>query len=322
MVTELAITLLLALHLVCVNAAAGGPLVALWLDWRGARGDEAAAKAARYLADCSVLGLVAGALVGLVIGWLSWNAAYESLWLGPLRYKAQVAAIEAAFSLLLLFGWRVWLPGRAGGKQWAAALRGFVALLASTNLLYHFPALFAVAARLYDQGQTAGPTLRGAGFRELMRVGETPALIVHVALASVAVAGALLLGLAIAWQRRGEAKDAARLAVFGGRCALVPTLLQLPVGLWALAALAPQSQVQLLGGSATGILLFVAATVAALWLTRELAGVAMGETSQATLARAIVSLVVTIVLMTAMQRQTRVQPAASAQPQTSQEIAP
>jgi hypothetical protein len=181
-----------------------------------------------------------------------------------------------------------------------------LAILASTNLLYHFPVLFSVAARLYDQGQTTGPTIRGADFRQLMSVGETPGLAVHVALASVAVAGVLLLGLALRWQRSGDEAAAERLAVFGGRWALVPTLVQLPVGLWTLAALAPQSQVRIMGANTTGILLFVAAMVAALWLTRELAGVAQGESSRPALIRSMAAMLVTIVLMTAMQRHTRI----------------
>src|SRR5688500_10052682 len=49
-VIAIVLSLLLAAHLLCVNVAAGGPLVAAWLDWRGVRGDEAAGRAARWLA--------------------------------------------------------------------------------------------------------------------------------------------------------------------------------------------------------------------------------------------------------------------------------
>ena len=302
---EIAITLLLAAHLLCVNAAAGGPLVAAWLDWRAARGDAAAAPAARLLARYAVLGLIAGAILGLAIGWLSWDAAYQSLWLGPLRYKLHVAAMEAVFSLVMLLGWWLWLPTKPGGKRWAAAIRGVIALLASSNLLYHFPSLFSVAARLYDRGEVSGPTIDGAAFRQLMLAGETPALAVHVALASVAVAGVLLIGLSLRWQRQGDAASADRLALIGGRFALVPTVLQLPVGLWMLAAIAPASQSEILGGSALGTVLFFAAMLAALWLMRELAGVALGETARPVLIRSMVALLITIGLMTALQRQTR-----------------
>lgn len=302
---EVALTLLLALHLLCMNAAAGGPLVAAWLDWRAARGDAGALEATRYLARHAIGGFAAGALLGLAIGWLSWTAAYQALWLGPLSYKLRWAAIEAGFSLVLLVGWWLWLPVGPGGKRWAMATRGLLALLSSTNLLYHFPPLFAVAAHLYDGGQTTAGVLRGAAFREQMLRGETLAMLVHVALASIAVAGVLLLGLALRWRRRGDEAAANRLARAGGWWALVPTVGQLPVGLWTLAALAPAAQMPLMGSSGAGVLLLVGSLCAALWLARELAGVALGETGRPALIRAMTALLVTVVLMTAMQRQTR-----------------
>jgi hypothetical protein len=181
-----------------------------------------------------------------------------------------------------------------------------MAVLASTNLLYHFPALFSVAAHLSDAGQTSGPAIRGAAFRRLMAAHETPALAVHVALASVAVAGVSLLGLALRWQRRGEETAARRVSIWGGRSALGASLLQLPVGLWTLMTLPAAAQMQLMGTSATGMLLLIASLLAALWLINELVHVATGESSRAALVRAMSALLVTIVLMTAMQRQARV----------------
>src|SRR5438128_1222496 len=146
------ITILLAAHLLCVNVAAGGPLLGVWLDWRGTRGDEPAAKGAVYLARASLVGFVAGAALGLWIGWLKWDADYRSLWLGPLSYKLQGAVIEAVFSLVLMLGWWLWLPGKTGGSIAAVATRALLAMLAATNLLYHFPLLFSVAARLQAKG--------------------------------------------------------------------------------------------------------------------------------------------------------------------------
>jgi hypothetical protein len=62
---------------------------------------------------------------------------------------------------------------------------------------------------------------------------------------------------------------------------------------------------QLMGASAAGVLLLLSSLTAALWLTRELASVALGETARAVLIRAMTALLITVVLMTGMQRQTR-----------------
>ena len=115
--SALVLSLLLAAHLLCVNVAAGGPLVAAWLDWRG-RGDEAAGRAAKWLAGWSIAGLLVGALLGVLIGWLKWDAEYRSLWTGPMSYKMHWAGIELIFSLVLMIGWWLWLPGgQAGARQ-------------------------------------------------------------------------------------------------------------------------------------------------------------------------------------------------------------
>ncbi|HEX5103136.1 MAG TPA: hypothetical protein VFV87_04965 [Pirellulaceae bacterium] len=297
-------SLLIAVHLLCVNVAAGGPLVAAWLDWRGSR-DEAAGRAAKWLAGRSVAGLLAGAALGVLIGWLKWDADYRSLWTGPLSYKMHWAGIEAVFSLVLMIGWWLWTPGRAGGSAAASLIRGLLAFLASTNLLYHFPVLFFVAARLHDAGQTSGETIRGAAFRQLMIVDDAPAMAVHVTLASVAVAATMLLGLSLRWRRHSDEAGAYKVAVWGGRWALVATVLQLPVGLWALATMPRSSQAQIMGGSTLGFVLFLVSIAAALWLMRELVNVALGDGTRPALVRVMVLMLATVVLMTAMQQQTR-----------------
>jgi hypothetical protein len=296
-------TALLTAHLVCVNAAAGGPLVAAWLDWRSAR-DAAAGVAARFLAAWSVGGLVAGVGIGLLLGWLRWNAEYQALWLGPMSYKLQWAAIELLFSLVLTIGWWLWLRARPGGSAAARLARGLVAVLAATNLLYHFPLLFAVAQQLYESGRTGGAPIRGAEFRALMLTGPAAALAVHVTLASLAVAGIMLLGLALRLLRGGD-EAGKRIAVWGGRWALAASLAQLPVGLWTLAALPAAAQTQIMGGDLAGTLLLVAALCAAFWLISDLVQIALGEAGRPLLIRAMAAMLVTVALMTAMQERSR-----------------
>jgi len=304
-VAELLLTLLLAAHLLCVNVASGGPLLGAWLDWRGTRGDGPSARAAVYLARASLIALIAGAALGLLIGWLKWDADYRALWTGPLSYKLTGATIEALFSLVLMLIWWLWLPGNVGGRKRAMAARSLVAILAATNLLYHFPLLFSVAADLQDRGLTTGPTIGGAAFRQLIRA-DTAAMAVHVAFASLAMAGMLLMGLALRWLRQGEAENAAAMGRAAARWALVPSLLQLSIVVWMLISLRPEVQAQLMGQSAVDVLLFIAALVAMLWLLNDLAQLSLGEFTRRLAIRAMIAMLVTVVLMTAMQQQTRI----------------
>ncbi|MDX1946953.1 MAG: hypothetical protein SFU86_16240 [Pirellulaceae bacterium] len=293
-----ATTLVLIAHLLCVNVAAGGPLVCAWLEWRGG---DLARRAGSYLGVLSLLTLMAGGVLGLLLGWLKWTAEYAALWTGPLSYKLHWGAAEVLFSLVLACLYCLLASGTGRTGRGLRIGRGAIALLSGTNLLYHFPPLFIVAGKLLAAGETAGPRIGGAEFRRLMLAGETPALSVHVALACLAMAGIALLGLALRQLRRDQPAEAATIAGWGGRIALAATLAQLPVGLWTLALLPAAAQARLMGSDMLGTGWFLAAMGAAFWLARELAAIALGEATRPAMIRSMVAMVVTISLMTAMQ---------------------
>src|SRR4051812_48992542 len=267
---------LLSLHLICMNVAAGAPLVCIWLEWKLRRKpDEGAKAAADYLAAAAVLTLVGGSLLGLVMGWLLWTREYASIWTERLSHKMHWGALELLFSLALLAGYWVWrrrvsASGLAGPIGKSALL-----LFASTNLLYHFPPLFLIAGKLADVSRVSGE-VRGKLFVHEMLSGEVPSLWVHFTLASLAMAGMMLLGLALRMVRRGdEAADVSRVAIWGGRWGLIPSLVQLPVGVWVISSLPASSQSRIMGSSGVATVFFLAGIVAALWMLRELVSIAM-----------------------------------------------
>jgi hypothetical protein len=104
---------------------------------------------------------------------------------------------------------------------------------------------------------------------------------------------------------RAAKEDVDRVAGWGGMWALAPTLAQLPVGLWVLFSLPAGMQNRLMGADETSTGLFFLSIFAALWLMRELANVAMGETERKALIRSMVAMLVVVVLMTAMHQTAR-----------------
>jgi hypothetical protein len=292
--------LLLSLHLICMNVASGAPLVCVWLEWKLRKNKDAAAKAAaNYLATMTVLTLVAGSLLGLAMGLLLWTPEYASVWTKRLSHKMHWGGLELLFSLAILAGYWVWRKRAAASSMTGALCKTALLLFASTNLLYHFPPLFFVAGRLADSNKASIEPVRGQLFVQAMLAEEIPALWVHFTFASLAMAGIMLLGLALRMGRRGEpGEEVSRVAIWGGYWGLIPSLLQLPVGLWVISALPPNSQSQIMGSSGTATVLFLSGIVAALWLLRELVSIAMGETARGNLIRAISAMVVVVVLMT------------------------
>jgi hypothetical protein len=292
--------LLLSLHLICLNVASGAPLVCIWLEWKLRKNKDGAAKgAADYLAAMTVITLVAGSLLGLVMGMMLWTPEYASLWTKRLGHKMHWGGMELLFSLALLAGYWVWRKQAVASGVVGTICKSALLLFASTNLLYHFPPLFFIAGKLADSNEPSIQPVRGKLFVQEMLSGEIPALWVHFTFASLAMVGIMLLGLALRMGRRGAPpEEVSRVAIWGGYWALMPSLLQLPVGLWVISALPPNSQSQIMGSSGAATVCFLAGIVAALWLLRELVSIAMGETARGNLIRAMSAMVVVVVLMT------------------------
>jgi len=298
---EILITFLLAAHLLCVNVAAAGPLVCIWLDWREGRKDALAGRAASYLGMASFLTLLLGGILGLAIGAASWSERYSALWMGPMSYKAAWGLGEYAFSLLISLGYVLW---RRAATERLRGLRYFILLLSGTNLLYHFPFLFTVASDVFLESELP-ETLKAAAFRREMMRPDVLARVVHVLLASFAVTGVTLIGYGLRLQRQASGDAGQRVSRWGGYLALVPSLLQVPVGLWLIAVIPSTWQARALGGDLPSVLMLAASVLLALFMLQELANVAFGEAQRKQLVSIMISMVVIVLLMTGVLRRIR-----------------
>jgi hypothetical protein len=295
---QLGTTALLTLHLLCVQLASSGPLVAIWLDWLDGRGNRVAGEAGRWLAVKSVWLLLLGALLGLGLALLLWDGAYQQT-LSRFQRRIELAVWEFLFSLLLMSVVAIWWS-HAEGSGWGARLsRALLIVLASTNLLYHFPLLLIVIS-----DTTAAPLAFGAvdgeAFRQLAASGSVISRAMHFTLASVGVAAVALM----AFTSRQAQKDATnrapweKLLVQAGRLALAAVVVQLPIGVWLVTQLTPSRQRQLLGSDPLAATLLAAAIAATLWLLHLLSAVALGETSHRSTNRAVGVMILTVLLMT------------------------
>lgn len=298
-----------AVHLVCVNFAAAAPLLAAGLEWRSARtGDSRLVWAARRMAQLALVALALGAVLGLTMaGLLYWQLGSDyaaSLRRLPTARYLYAAAELAFYGLsMLAFVWL--LPGpkvRATLRRWAGR---WLALAAATNVLYHFPPLFAVLVGL--RGEPTGPPLSAAELKSLRLDPLVLAFLVHHVLAAVAVTGT---GLMLLTSRNPPAQDPAQqkadpLVQIGAWCALVPTLLQWIVGMVVLAQLSPAGRGALLGGDLLATALFGGALFATLGLLHLLAAVAFGPAEPRAAWRAAGMLMLVILLMVGTLQRSR-----------------
>lgn len=317
---DLLLVLAMTAHLLAVNLAGAAPLVCLWLDRRAVcRGDATAADLGRWLVRQSLLWLAAGIALGLTTLGLVWLIDWQRFAEPASRIPASrywFGVAELAVYFVCMGGYlALWRDGATPSRQriWGRRVLG---LLAGTNLLYHFPPLFAIIGVLGTRPETVGQALN---FRAAMIDPEVLAHTVHHILASFAVVGVAMMGYALSHARDqrsvfsateiadGSHKsmpadsdlklDWRRMAIWGARVALAPTLLQLLAGTCVLLTLPAWMRDRLLGQDLLATILFAASMIAALALMHRLAAVAMGDTQRREIIGAMVLLVVVVLLM-------------------------
>ena len=228
---DAAVIVLLGVHLLAVNLAGAGPLVAAWLvTGSGERGADRALRLMRQSLAALVLGAALGTIM-LVVGTGTMRSALARFPASTYWFAASELVFSAACMATMAAGG---IALRRRGIAW------LLALASATNLLYHFPPLMAVIGKLASDPRWSAQSV--ITHRTLLALAIRPevlALWIHFALASVAVAA-----IAALWPSRGatveseepevqtnaDAADDRRLA----KLALAATALQLPVGVWVL----------------------------------------------------------------------------------------
>jgi hypothetical protein len=298
---------ILGVHLLAVDLAMAGPLVAVGLQWRGRHRDDATASTlARRLAGWSIAAAAIGIMLGLAALGMAPHVESE-----PYRHALSLipasrwwfVAGELVFYFVCVAAYAGLWRRMQRWPRWHAVL----AILAATDLMYHFPPLFAVISTLSMRPQFWDSPLNHATFWKLLLEGQTLAMVLHHWLAAISVAAmaALLLG-------KTAATDTAK---WSARIALAATLMQLPVGVGLLLVLPGAVQNPLLGDDWVSTLLFGVSLVMALGLMHHLAMIALSDVRRGAVVRAAGLMAITILLMSATLQRARHQaerPAAAA----------
>ena len=296
---ELLLVVLLAFHLVCVNVGSAGPLICLALSRRERLGDDKAGDIGVKLAGLSLKTLVIGTLIGVLQGWIQWQFVSSNFVdiLPVFGRKVFWGFWELVFSLVGLAGYYFWWR-RPRPKSWQRLTHGFIAVLVSTNLLYHFPFLFSVMTRAAIDPSALPESVDSATFRGFALTTKIAAQATHFGFASIAVSGVALMWLAL---RQG----ADHLVRMGARIALAVTAIQLPVGFWLLTTLPPQTQKSVMGGDILSSIMLAVSVLSSFALLNDLSAVSFSDTSRNRVLRVTGWMLLIITLMTVVLRATR-----------------
>lgn len=290
----------LSIHLILMNFASVAPLLAVWLDVRSSRKDnERLALIGRTIGWWSVLALLLGIVLGLIQGVLIWLdgeeiyfQAVESVW----DSKIIFGFWEIAFSVACMVGYLAWWRFAKRTQTWQRLLSRLFAILAATNLLYHFPTLFTIVGLIARGEVDVEAPVDSGEFRSLLIHSEVIWFTLHFWFASFAVSGLITGMMCLRKLPEGERESTAGTAFL---IALISTLLQIPVGFVLTTTLNSVQQSRLMGGDTLCTAMFAIGVGLAFWLMHQLAGLAFFDRSRRKANMALVTLAGTIVLMTA-----------------------
>lgn len=290
----------LSIHLILMNIASVGPLLAIWLDAKSTREQsEPIAFVGRTIGWWSILALILGIVVGLIQGlliWLQGNEAYFQALHGVWDSKIIYGYWEIVFSLVCMVAYIAWWRFGKRVHRWQRFLSRFFAILAATNLMYHFPTLFTILG-LIARGEVEVESPVDSGeFRSLLIHGEVIWFTLHFWFASFAVSG-LITGILCLKKLPEDQRESTAGTAF--TIALIPTLLQIPVGFVLTTTLNSAQQSRLMGGDTLCTAMFALSIGLAFWLMHHLAGLAFFDRSRRKANMAMMTLLGTIVLMTA-----------------------
>jgi hypothetical protein len=314
-------SILLAAHLLCVNLAMTGPLACVALRWHAARHqDPLADRVGRWLVRVCIVALLVAMGLGIASGLLLWFGGQRQFFdaLGRLparRIYWGLVELVFYFVCMIIYG-ALWYRWRT-----RPVLHGSIAIIAATNLMYHFPPLFVLIGWLAAGGHAGVEPISAGQLLQLMFSPSVLAPVAHHLLASFAVVGiVVMLGTrrlssldtkGIANETDSEATQAAAIVRRAAVVALSVTLLQLPTGLWVVLQLTGAQRDRLLGGAWPATGLFIAAMVTALSLLHWLSVIALGQTGRREVYLASLLLAVLTLLMSGVLREVRKERAAA-----------
>lgn len=291
------LVLVFSLHLVCMNLAAGGLLVASGVELVAGRDAERAARLSAKLASHAALGLFAGAALGGLMLLYFWSANYQDIFLRRLGTRPAFSLVQVGFSLVLhTIQWR-WTKSSVGGKgrYWRAA----IAFVSSTNLIYHFPTLFAIVAEIAGTSTPESAVIERKQFYAFLGSGPILSHAAHFFLAALATSGVI----GAIFVRKDPASHGLRR--FCTSIALVCTVLQIPVGILVYMTLPAAAQRGLIGDNVPLSVAFLASLASALWLMQSLISQLPSDTPKNRPLWSGAALLLTILLMSGVLWGTR-----------------
>ena len=296
------------LHLLVIAIAAAGPLLCIPLNAKQLNRKDPAERNAYWSLGTTLnrhanIALILGSVFGLIIAALVWNPDFHQR-CHVLKTRFMYAGIEWIFSfVLLLITHRWWLKRPDGLKPFV--FRSLLIILATTNLLYHFPIIFMlvheVPATIVAELESTGAELSRAQFYEYAFSKSMLARWLHIVISMLMLSFAYLAVISLRSARDTNdlaQETAVRTVNWAARNVLILLFAQIGFGLMALLTMKNSELV--MGGDPVVTALFAGGMCLMLLQMQQWTALMSRKIDPQAVARAVTTLIALFSCMTAV----------------------
>ena len=295
-------------HLLVIAIAAAGPLLCIALNAKQINRKDSSERGAYWALGTTLsrhanIALIVGSVLGLLIAALVWNDDFHQR-CHILKTRFLYAGIEWLFSCVLLLISHCWWSRRPDGFK-PFLVRSLLIVLASTNLLYHFPIIFMlvneIPMNVVVELESSGSELSRHQFYEYAFSSSMLARWLHIVVSMLMLSFAYVSVIALRFAR--ETSDVAREAAvrtvrWSARSVLILLFSQIGFGLMALMTMNDSQSI--MGGDVMVTGLFGGSMCLLLVQMQQWSSLLSDKIDPLAVARAITTLIALFSCMTAV----------------------
>jgi len=296
------------LHLLVIAVAAAGPLLCIPLNAKQLNRKDSAERDAYWALGTTLsrhanIALIVGSVFGLIVAALVWNDDFHQR-CHILKTRFIYLAVEWIFSCVLLLITHRWWSKRPDGLK-PFLFRSLLIVLATTNLLYHFPIIFMlvheIPAIVVAELESSGAELSRQQFYEYAFSSSMLARWLHIVISMLMISFAYVAVIALRFARDATnvaRETAVRTVSWSARNVLILLFAQIGFGLMALMTM--ENSQMVMGGDVIVTALFGGSMCLLLLQMQQWTALLSRKIDPQAVARAVTTLIALFSCMTAV----------------------
>jgi hypothetical protein len=295
-------------HLLVIAVASAGPLLCIALNAKHLNRKDLSERDTYWTLGTTLsrhanIALIVGSVIGLIVAYLVWNDDFHQR-CHILKTRFMYAGVEWIFSCVLLLVTHRWWSKRPDGFK-PFLFRSLLIVLATTNLLYHFPIIFMLVHEITPEDvadlNSSGAELSRQQFYEYAFSSSMIARWLHIVVSMLMISFAYVAVIALRLARDTTElarETAVRTVSWSARNILILLFSQIGFGLMALMTMKNSESV--MGGDVVITALFGGSMCLLILQMQQWTALISRKIDPRAVARAVTTLIALFSCMTAV----------------------